>query len=87
MFEEEPYDELRLKDGTVVRVQPLELKDRKLPEKPRSFEKLIVKLLFKPGEKYEVTWGNIAEVKLFEQLILDEAAQLLADKKFGEAYE
>src|SRR5688572_15878533 len=34
IFEQEPYDLLRFKDGKETKVQPLPLKTRKLPDKP-----------------------------------------------------
>lgn len=89
LFEQEPYDLLRFKDGKETKVQLLPLKTRRLPEKPRPTEKIIVRTLEDPDTDYEVAWGDIdlPETRLFEQLVLDEAEQLTATGKFNEAYD
>src|SRR5262245_9413759 len=43
LFEQEPYDLLRFKDGKEQKVQLLVLKGRRFPDKPRATDKLVVK--------------------------------------------
>ncbi len=84
LFEEEPYDEVHFKDGNVVAVQRL---PRPLPEKPKPMDKLVVRLMSNPEQPLEAVWKDIAQVKLFEQLILEETDRQVAVQKFDEAYE
>jgi ABC-type transport system substrate-binding protein len=89
LFEQEPYDLLRFKDGKEVKVQLLTLKTRRLPERPRAADKIVVRTLDEPDVEYEVTWGDIdvPKSRLFEQLILEEAEQLVAAGRFNDAYD
>ena len=87
IFEKPSYDIIRLKDGTDIEVEPLKLKDRKLPESPRPNDKLIVRMLEDPDTEYELAWKDIAEVKLYEHMVLAEAEALVAEQKFNEAYD
>ncbi len=95
-FDGEQYDEIILDDEarTVVRVRPLELSPRRPPD-PASFpkgKKLVVRQIEDPTKDYEVKWGDIAEVRLFEFIVLDEARALVRQgkddpAKFDEAYD
>jgi ABC-type transport system substrate-binding protein len=95
-FEGEQYDEIILDDEarTAIRVRPIELSPRR-PPNPASFPKgkrLIVKQIEDPTKDYEVKWGDIAEVRLFEYIVLDEARALVRQgkddrAKFDEAYD
>jgi peptide/nickel transport system substrate-binding protein len=87
IFEQTPHDEITLKDGSLIKVEPLALPQRKLPQKPRPGDKLIVHLLDQPDETYEVAWRDVAEVHLFEQMVLDKAQSLSAAGQFDEAYD
>jgi tetratricopeptide (TPR) repeat protein len=49
--------------------------------------KLFVRLFDRPQQRYEVAWAAIESVKLFDELVLEEAAGLAKEKKFDEAYE
>jgi len=88
LYEQTPYDLITLKDetNTVLKVLPLDLPMRKIPEKPRPSEKLIVRQVSEPDQDYELQWYHIAQIKLFEQLILDEANRLVSEAKYDEAY-
>src|SRR5690606_21025914 len=87
MYEREPYDLIRFKDEKEAKVQPLNLRGREIPEDPRPSDKLVVRLLDDPDTEYEVVWRDIAEIKLFEQLILEEAEGLVAAGNLNEAYD
>jgi ABC-type transport system substrate-binding protein len=96
IFEEEEHDEIVLDDEahTVVKVRLIELPKR-VPPDPKSFnksKKLIVNLIDDPVDAREIKWGDIAEVRLFEYMVLDEARQLVRQgredpAKFDEAYD
>lgn len=96
LFEEEPFDEITLNDpdATVLRVRPIELAERRTPD-PSAFkksEKLFVRQIDDPTDQYELRWGDIAQVRLFEQIVLDKALELVHEGKqdpahFDEAYD
>ncbi|HVX12125.1 MAG TPA: ABC transporter substrate-binding protein [Pirellulales bacterium] len=95
-FDQEEFDEIILNDEnhTSVRVQPISLPKRR-PIDPTSFkkgQKLIVRQVEDPTEDYEVKWGDIAEIKLFEYVVLGMARDLVRQgkddpAKFDEAYD
>src|SRR5262245_50319758 len=89
LIDQPPYDVLTLdksNDNKVLRIFPVNLPGRKLPEKPKPTDKLRVKLLG-DGVDYEVSWQHVARLDFFEQLVLAEATQLTAAGKFDEAYD
>ncbi len=89
LFQQEPFDTIKLDDenkSVVLKVFPLDLPDRKLPEKPKPDDELEIRLVDRPRKTYKVQWAHIAEVKLFEQMVLDEAEVLTGNGKFDEAY-
>jgi ABC-type transport system substrate-binding protein/TolA-binding protein len=90
LFEQEPFDRITLDEqnrGTVLRVRPLDLPGRQVPAKPPPTERLPVRLVEQPDRTFEVFWGSIKKVELFEQMVLDEATALVADGKADEAYD
>lgn len=89
LIDQSPYDVLTLdksNDSKVLRIYPVNLPGRKLPEKPKPTDKLKVKLV-DDGMDYEVNWQHVAKLEFFEQLVLAEANQLTAAGKFDEAYD
>jgi tetratricopeptide (TPR) repeat protein len=89
LYQQEPYDTIKLDDdnrNAELRVQPLDLPDRVVPAKPKPEEELEVRLLDRPRKAFRLAWGNIVEVKLFEQRVLDEAERLVELKKLDEAF-
>lgn len=87
IFEQDPYDQITLRDESVLKTLPLELEGRRLPENPRGSDALQVRLLDEPTELYELRWRDIAEVTLFEEMVLAEANALVDAGKFDEAYD
>lgn len=89
IYRQRPYDELTLDEnsgGAKIKVLPLTLPGRKMPDSPDPTAEIEVELLLRPGEKYKVSWASIAGIRFFEQLVLAEAEQLVQAKKFDEAY-
>lgn len=84
IIDEEPFDRLVLKDGKSVRLQPLKGKRRPLQALP---EALTVRLLENPLQAYQVASDAVAKLELFEQLVLAEAATLVEQKRFDDAYD
>ena len=90
LYEQEPYDQITLNkanDNLVLKVQPLDLPGRRVPENPRRTDKLVVRLLEDPDTPYEIQWFAIEKLELFEDLILAEANKLVKAGKLAEAYD
>jgi len=90
LFEQEPYDQITLDENNnraVLKVKPLDFPDRRVPADPRPDAKLIIRLLDRPEQKYELRWYSIDKVELFEQLVLKKANELVAAGKLEEAYD
>jgi tetratricopeptide (TPR) repeat protein len=87
LLEQAPFDEILLKDGTSVRVEPLRLTNRRLPENPRPTEKLVVRPIDKPGEDFEITWKDIDRVQLYEQQLLAKGQAAASSGNSAKAYE
>ncbi|HET6883887.1 MAG TPA: ABC transporter substrate-binding protein [Pirellulales bacterium] len=96
IIDDEAYDEIVLNDeeGTVIKIRPIDLPKRRPidPKSKRKVEKLIVRQVEDPTEDYEVRWGDIAEVRLYEYMVLEKARELVREgkenpAKFDEAYD
>jgi ABC-type transport system substrate-binding protein/tetratricopeptide (TPR) repeat protein len=90
LFEQDPFDQITLNkanQGAVLKVKPLELPGRRLPERLPRRGVLRVRLLDDPGKLYELPWQAIDKVELFEQLVLQKAVALVAAKEFDQAYD
>jgi ABC-type transport system substrate-binding protein len=87
LYEQEPYDQIELEDGTIVKVQPIPTEQPGPIEPPkRKSQKLMVETIEPPG-KYEVAWNEIARVRRFPELLIEEADRLVADGKLDLAYD
>ncbi len=83
LYEQDPFDEIVLQDGTTLRVKPL----KELPKNPRGTTRITVELLDRPGEQYRVRWREIKQIRRFPQLLLDRVDQLVKQQRFEEAYD
>lgn len=84
-----PFDEIILNQasgGTKLEVLPLNLPQRPLLALPKD-GKLKVRLLDRPTEEFEVSWANVAQLLVFEQVLLAEAQRLAAAGQFDDAYD
>jgi hypothetical protein len=103
-YEQEQYDLITLdaaNNNSVLKVMPLQLPDRKLPDPSKRIGRLKVRLFDQREEEYEVMWRNIVQVELFEELVLREAEKIVlraaqvgrggnhaeSQKQFDEAYD
>ncbi len=89
LLDQAPFDVVVLNDKnrTTERVLPLALPQRRLPAAPAPTDVLRLRTVRQPDVEYEVFWKDIVEVKLFEQLLSDEARRLTAAKRFDEAFD
>ena len=84
-----PYDEITLDEANgnvLLKVKPLNLPGRKVPEVGARPDDLEVELLDRPGEKYKIEWPAIVKVTLFEEMVLAEADAHVKAGRFDEAY-
>lgn len=89
LIDQEPFDEITLDEengNAVLRTRPLELKNRMVPEKPDPLSRLQLRLADRPKRLYECEWQHIVKVRLFEQMVLEEAERLTAVGDFAEAF-
>jgi tetratricopeptide (TPR) repeat protein len=90
LFEQDPFDRITLDEansGAVLKVKPLDLPERRLPENPQPDDKLLVHLPDQPDKTFEIHWASIKKVELFEQMVLDKANELVAAGKGAEAHD
>lgn len=89
LLDRTPFDRVVLNaanGGTTLDVLTLTLPQRPLDAMPTTGS-LKVRLLNRPTEEFEVDWANIAQVRIFEQVLLDEAERLTRAGKFDDAYD
>jgi hypothetical protein len=88
IIDAEPYDQLVLKaEGRVFKLALIEMAKRAPPRDQDPESHLIVRLFDRPQQRYQVQWKFIDRVELFEELVLGEAAKLVAEKKYDDAYQ
>ncbi len=87
LIDQQPFDQLTLKEGKkVFRIVPLVMEKREpLREEDRG-EWLLVRLLDRPGQQYQIRWRDIESLRLFEELVLAEAARLVDSADFDQAH-
>jgi tetratricopeptide (TPR) repeat protein len=89
LIERDPFDAVvlnRANGGKTLEVFLLDLPQRPLTAIPAEGV-LRVRLLERPLEEFEVSWANVAQVRVFEQMLFDEARQLTAAGKFDDAFD
>lgn len=92
LYEQEPYDLITLTaahKNKKLKVEPLDLPNRRLPKPKdrRRSRKLKVRLWDDPEMLYELRWGAIEKIDLFEQLILKKAVELADEDNREEAFD
>ncbi len=86
----DPFDELTLdaaNGNAVLELEPVDLPNRRLPANPRPSDTIRVRLPDRPDEQFDVAWRNIVRLRLYEQIVLDKAAELAAAGQFDEAFD
>ncbi|MEX0610986.1 MAG: ABC transporter substrate-binding protein [Pirellulales bacterium] len=89
LLDRTPFDQVVLNQaggGKTLDVLPLDLPQRPLAPVPGT-GKLIVRLLERPTDEFEVSWADVAQVRVFEQLLLDEARLLTESGQFDAAFD
>ena len=92
IFERDPYDELhtRNKDNReevdVTWILPFRFAEGDSPETMRPSDVIYVRLIGNDRE-YEVKWGDVVELRPFNQVVLAEANALVEEGRFNEAFD
>lgn len=84
-----PFDQITLdkaNESRVLRVEPLPAELRRPGIRRPSTEKLRIRLV-DTGREYEVNWGHIAKVELYEQLVLAQTWQFLDEGRLEDAFD
>jgi len=82
LYQAEPFDVITLdkaNDNKELKVFPLDLPERKLPEQVKRIGKIKIRLLEDRADEYEVAWRNIDKVDFFEELVLREANEVVRE--------
>ncbi len=90
LYEQEAYDLITLSpqhDNAVLKVLPLNLPGRRVPQPLPKTGNLQFRLVDEPDVIYEVPWASVAKVELFHDLILAEGRRLAENERFAEAYD
>ncbi len=87
----QPFDLIILKQsagGGMYMVMPIPFPDRQLPATRPEDEKRIedLVLLRQPSRKYDIRWKDIDSIRLYEQMIYEEATQKLQSDDFVGAF-
>ena len=88
LIDVEPFDEITLNaqnGNAVLKTLPLELRNRVVPEVRTG--KIRLRLVDRPKRLFECDWQNITKVRLFEQMVLEDAEKLTAKGSYDEAFE
>lgn len=89
LIDQAPFDQITLDKANgsrVLRVEPLPAELRRPDVRPRPTDKLRLRLV-ETGREYEVNWGHIAKVELYEQLVLAQTLQFLDEGRLDDAYD
>jgi ABC-type transport system substrate-binding protein len=89
LIDRPPFDQIVLNEANQnarLDVVPLKLPQRPPRNLPRE-GKLAVQLLDRPAESFEVDWSGVAEIRVYEQMLLDEARRLTAAGDYDSAYD
>jgi hypothetical protein len=82
------FDQVILNDANknmVLNVEPLDVPDRRVPAQPQGI--LTIRLRDDPNRQFELGWHDVKQVRLFEQMLLEEADRLTKEGKFDDAFD
>lgn len=90
LYKQDAYDIVtldKLNENRVLKVLPLDLPNRRVPDPlPRSGQ-IEVRLLEDLESKYVILWTSIERVQLFHELVLDEANEVVRAGELDKAYD
>jgi tetratricopeptide (TPR) repeat protein len=91
IIERDPFDVLVVLEQAKeveLRVHPLPLQPRQRPKKAGLNDKIRIRLYEdEENRQFDVFWKDVVTVRFYEEMVLAEAAQLVAQQKFDEAWD
>ena len=90
IYKQEPYDLITLNaanENKVLKVVPLGLSPREIQRLIKSHKKTSIRLFDTQDKEYELSWRSVVKVETFLELVIKEADELVAAKKFDDAYD
>lgn len=90
LSDQEPFDRITLdqeNQGLTIKVEPLELPERRVPPMPNPEERLRVKLYAQLDKTYEIAWKHITKIELYEEMLLAEAQQFIQQDRLDDAFD
>ena len=90
LYEQEAYDVItldKLNENRVLKVLPLDLPDRRVPDPLPRGGQIEVRTLDDLESKYVILWTSIERIQLFHDLVLDEADELVRAGQLDQAYD
>jgi hypothetical protein len=84
---EEPFDQVTLKDGNAVIIVPYAFPGGAKPESPKPTDKLRIELVNEVGQKFDVAWKDIERYDQYQDLILQDGQALTALGQFDLAWD
>jgi tetratricopeptide (TPR) repeat protein len=88
LYEQDPFDLIILDEANKnerLQVLPLPFPNRRVPVDRTG--SLVIRLVGDDPTEYELAWKSIKDVKLYEEMLLDEANRLVAASKLDEAFD
>src|SRR5690606_28511895 len=90
LSDQDPFDRITLDEenkGAVLKVEPLKLPNRRVPENPDPESKLQLQLFGDLDNIYEVRWQHIVKIEFYEDMVLAQAKEFMAADRLDDAYD
>lgn len=87
-IDQDAFDVIYIKKevgGEKIKVAPLPFPDRTVPT-DQAGKKMIIVWLEQPDKKYEISWDDIERIELYEQIIMREIDEMVANKDYAGAF-
>jgi hypothetical protein len=87
-IDQDAFDVIYIKKevgGEKLKVAPLPFPDRTVPT-DQAGKKMIIVWLEQPDKKYEISWDDIERIELYEQIIMREIDEMVANKDYAGAF-
>lgn len=90
LSDQDPFDRITLDEenqGAVIKVEPLDLPGRRMPEMPFGEDRIRVKLYSQLDKTYEIAWKHITKIEFYEQMLLAEARRFIDQNRLDDAFD
>lgn len=90
LADQEPFDNITLDEenqNAVIKVEPIELPGRRMPDRINPDDVVRVKLYAQPDKTYMIKWRHIKRIDFYEDMLLQEANRYINEDKLDDAYD